>query len=285
MLCRMVRNTPRAIALGQRLRAAREAKAMSLRTLAKQVGIEHTALGRFELGERSPSPEQVSAILAVLGVNGPAANETIDLSRDTSGTAWLAIGLPEQRTQMAALLEIEQLATEIVDVSPLLFPGLLQTGPYARAIMRAAGVPEDEVETRVAVRLGRRDILTRDNPVHLTALIGETVLTQTIGDDRVMQGQLDHALKMAAMPNVDLRAIPQSAGWHPALEGPFVILTIDGSTSMVHLENRRSGLFLQEGEDLAAYKAAAEKVLQLAMSPARTAELIKSAADGIKRIE
>lgn len=285
MLCRMVRNTPRAIALGQRLRAARNAKGMSLRILAEQVGIEHTALGRFELGERSPSPEQVAAILAVLGVNGPAATDVIELSRDTSGAAWLAIGLPEQRTQMAALLEIEQMAKAIVSVSPLLVPGLLQTGPYVRAIMRAAGVPEGEVETRVAVRLGRRDILTRENAVHFTALICEPVLTQMIGDARVMAGQLDHLLKMAAQPNIDLRIVPQSAGWHPALEGPFVILTIDEATSMVHLENRRSGLFLQEGDDLAAYKAAAEMVLQLAMSPARTAELIKSAADGIKRIE
>jgi len=285
MLWCMVRNTPKAMALGAKLRAARVSKKLSLRELAKLVGSEHTSLSRYELGERSPTPEQAAAILAVLGVNGAAADEAIALARDTTGTSWLAIGLPDLRSQMSALLEVEQITTRIVDVSPLLIPGLLQTGPYARQIMRLGGAPDDEVETRVAVRIGRRDILVRDNPAHLTALIGEPVLHQMIGGPRVMEGQLTHLLRMAERPNIDIRVIPGDADWHHGLEGPFVILTIDQNTSLVHLENRRSGLFLQEEGDLAAYQDAAEKVLNVAMSAEQTAALIAREAERIKRIE
>lgn len=287
MLWCMVRNTPKAMALGTRLRAAREAKNLSQRTLAKQLGIDNSVLSRHETGERPPGPEEVAGILAVLGVNGAERDEIIDLARDPSGTTWLAVSLPEQRVQLAALLDFEQLAATIIDVAPLVVPGLLQTSNYTRAIMRTGNtVADNEVETRVAVRMGRRDVLTRDKaPVQFTALIGEGALRQMVGGPEVMAAQLQFLLKMGALPNVDIRAVPFATSWHPGLDGPFTLLTIDKTTSVVHLENRRSGLFLQEQEDVAAYKEAVDEVLHVAMSTEQTAALIASEAERMMRSE
>lgn len=283
MLWCMVRTTPKALALGAQLRSARTASKLSLRELGRRLQVDHSVLSRYESGERSPEPEEVAAILALLGVNGGERERIIDLARDTGGSSWIAVGLPEQRAQLAALLDFEQMATEIVDVSPLLVPGLLQTGSYARAIMRAAGVPDDEVETRVAVRVGRRDVLMRERPAHLTALVGEAVLRQMVGGPKVMGEQLQHMLQMSQLPNVDLRVVSSKVDWHPGLDGPFVLMTLDKATSVVHLENRLSGLFLHEKGDLAAYQGAAEKVLRVAMSAEETAELIAREAERIKR--
>jgi len=285
MLCCMVRNTPKALALGARLRAVREAKEpkQSQRDVAKKLGINSSVMSRFESGERPPGPEDVAAILAVLGVNGAERDEIVDLARDTGGTSWLAVSLPDQRAQLAALLDFEQMATRIVDVAPLLIPGLLQSASYARAIMREGDVPNDEVETRVAVRVGRRDILTRSEPTELLALVGEHALRAMIGSPLVMAEQMEHLLKMAALPNVDLRVVPVDSPWHPGLEGPFVVLS-SASTSLVHLENRRSGLFLQDDDDLAAYQEAVEKELSVALDAEQTAALIAREAERIKRL-
>lgn len=285
MLCCMVRNTPKALALGARLRAVREAKEpkQSQRDVAKKLGINSSVMSRYESGERPPGPEDVAAILAVLGVNGAERDEIVDLARDTGGTSWLAVSLPDQRAQLAALLDFEQMATRIVDVAPLLIPGLLQTASYARAIMREGEVPDDEVETRVAVRVGRRDILTRSEPTELLALVGEHALRAMIGSPRVMAEQMEHLLKMATLPNVDLRIVPVDSPWHPGSEGPFVVLSSE-STSLVHLENRRSGLFLQDDDDLSAYQEAVEKELTVALDAEQTAALIAREAERIKRL-
>lgn len=283
MLWCMVRTSPKALALGSQLRSARDAQNIGVRALAKRIGIDHSTLSRAESGERPPSPELVSTILVELGVSGAELQRIIELSTDTSGTAWLAVSLPEQRAQLAALLDFEQIAKSIVSWSPLLVPGLLQVSSYTRAIMSGGVVPENEIETRVAVRMGRRDVLTRPQPVQMTALLGEGALRQKIGTPEVMLLQLEHLAKMAELPNVDLRIIPFDAGWHPGLDGNFLMLSIDGSTEVVHLENRSSGLFLRDDKDVAVYREAAQMVLRVAMTAEQTAALLADEADRIKK--
>lgn len=189
----------------------------------------------------------------------------------------------EQQRQLDELLVRERDAVAITDVAPLLVPGLLQTSRYARAIMTEGDVPPDQIETRVAVRVGRREALTRRNPAHLLALLGEQVLRQLIGGPDVMAEQLEYLLKVAELPTVDLRIVPTATGWHPGLEGPFVLDEFEDGTAIVHLETRTSGLFLDEEEHVTPYRDAAEKVLRKAMSAAESAELIAREAAQSRR--
>ncbi|MGH3493472.1 MAG: helix-turn-helix domain-containing protein [Sciscionella sp.] len=271
--------TPKARTLGAELRDARNHAGVGVRELARRLGVSHTALSRYESGQRVPAPEDVASILTALGINGERRQEMVELSRNPGGSHWLAIGMPERERQLGALLEFELEATSITDVSPLLIPGLLQTADYARAIMIAADVPSREVETRVAVRIGRREALTRARPAHLLALISEASLRHSIGGPQVMAAQLRYLATMAQLPAVTLRVIPSDCGWHPGLEGPFVLVEFEKAAPIVHLENRRSGLFLHEAADTAAYRAAADKVAAAAMSPADSSRLIEKIAD------
>lgn len=267
--------TPKTRRLGAALREARLERGFGVRQLAEQLGRDHSLISRYESGERVPKLEDVATILATLGVNGDRRDEILDLARGTDQPRWLAVTLPELRQQIAALLECERTATSIVEVSPLLVPGLLQTTKSIRAIMTAGGVPASEIETRVAVRIGRRETIMRDDPsVQFVALLGETAVRQEIGGAEVLVEQLRHLLVMSERPNVDLRIVPFSAGWYPALEGPFTIIESAGSPPMVHLENRRSGLFLHQPEDVALYREAVAAVLDVAMSPEDSVELI-----------
>jgi transcriptional regulator with XRE-family HTH domain len=282
MLWCMSGTSPKAVALGAELRTARERAQIGLRELAKKLGIDHSTLSRAESGTRPPTTELTSRILALVGVTGDEFERIVAMSRDTDGPAWLAVTLPDLQSQLSALLSFEQMATDITSMSPLLIPGLLQTGGYVRAIMRSAGVPRGDVDIRVATRLGRQEILTRPHhPVRLTAFIGASALRNPIGGAEVMRDQLDHLLKVADWPNVTLRAIPDDVGWHPALEGAFVLIDAP-AMSAVHIENRQSGLFLKEEPDVAVYKEAVEKMLSVAMSPVHTTELIAREAEKIR---
>jgi transcriptional regulator with XRE-family HTH domain len=272
--------TPQSRALADSLRAAREEQGTGLRDLARKLGWDHSRLSRYETGERTPSSEDVARILGALGHKGAKADELIGFARDVAGGdrgQWLGVGMTAQQRQLAVLLGYEEQAGRIIDVSPLLIPGLLQTGDYARGIMRAARVPEEEIATRVATRLGRRDTLTRRRPAHLLALVGEQALLQRIGGPEVMADQLRHLQRAGQAPNVIVRVVPTTSAWHPGLEGPWVIVDpAEGSEldPVVHLEGRRSGLFLHRPADVDAYREGVEMVLSVALPEADSAAVI-----------
>lgn len=273
----MAGTTPKARALGAELRKAREQAGLGLRQLAAQLGTSHATVSRWENGARSPKPEDVAAYLAKVDAPAELRAELVELARDPDGSHWLSVGMPDQHRQLAALLEIEREATSITTVSPLLVPGLLQTADYARAIMTVGEVPQDEIDMRVAVRLGRRDAIKRRDAAQLRAFIGESVLYQLIGGATVMADQLRALLKCGEMPNVELRIIPMRCEWHPGLEGPFSLDRFADRTPVVQLENRVSALFLHEPDEIDAYLRAVDKIAEVAVSPLDSAELIDEA--------
>jgi transcriptional regulator with XRE-family HTH domain len=301
--------TPKALALGFRLREARVAAGLNQRDLAAKVGVDHSTVGRYETGERPPKPTKVASILTACGVVGEDHEELVRLSRELDGSHWTSIGLPERRLQLQALLEFERDAECATTVSPLLIPGQLQTDEYARAIMVDAEVPEDEIEERVRIRMGRRELITRNGKSILRALIGESVLRTVIAGPDVMYRQLLLVMQMAEHPAVDVRIIPTVAGWHPGLEGPFLLLEFGDHTlepdpdsdpseededrgdrrgrfyqrPIVHIEVRESSLFLHETSNVAAYQKAVHKVLRVAMSPADSVDLIAREAKQFKQ--
>lgn len=267
------------MALGAALREARvSAGHENLTKFAERLSKTAATLSRWETGQRAPRPEDVAQILTLLGVTGERYEDILALSRDPDSSSWLATSLPEQRRQLEALLRFERDAKKITTVAPLLVPGWLQTAAYTRAIMTAGGVPEDEVESRIAIRLGRREALRHAT---LTAYVGQAALMQHVGGREVLCGQLEFLLDMTKQ--VDLWVIPFTAGWHPALEGPWYLLQTESGKTVVYLENRQSGLFLHEQADIKVYQAAVDSVRKVAMSPQESAQFIAEQIDNLKK--
>lgn len=266
-------DTPRSRALGAELRRLRirANPDTSLREFAKQVGLSYVALSRWETGKRVPNTEDVATLLAALRVIGDERDRLLAMTRQAQDPNWVAPGVDRQLT---ALIDFEQTATTIVDVSPLVLPGLLQTADYARAIMDDGVMTSGEVQTAVITRMGRRDILTRDNPVHLMALVGEAALRYPMGGPTVMAAQLRHVLKMAALPNVTVHAIPISTKWNPSLSGPFVLYEFPVAAPIVHFEHHRSSMFLPDKKDIEDMRKAVHAIRAAALSEEETAALI-----------
>lgn len=281
--------TPKAQALGAALRQAREDRQLLLRELAAMITRDIGVVSRWETGDRTPKPEQVAQILTKLEVDGERYDEIMTLAYGTNESQWVATTLPEQRQQMAAYIDWEQRATRIVEVAPLLIPGILQTSEYIRGIMTAAGVPRGEIALRITSRLGRADAITKARPAQLQVLLGQSALNQDIGGRSAMVGQLDHLLAMAAKPHLTIRVVPDHRGWHPALEGAFALVesprpasgrrAATNSSSIVFVETRRSVLMLHQDEDIAAYRRAVTLVESVAMSPETSANLVRDTRD------
>ena len=208
----------------------------------------------------------------------------MSLAYEAKNPPWVATTLPERERQLSALIDFEELASRIIAVSPLLVPGLLQVPSYVRAIMTSGvSVPPNEVSARVALRLGRQEVLSRIDPVNLVVYLGEAVLHQAVGGPVVMGEQLRHLVTMQQRTNVALRVVPYRSGWNPALDGAFIVIEPATSSPIVHLENRRSALFLHEDEDIEVYRQAADRLDKLPFDPDKSIRTIAEAAQRWER--
>lgn len=257
--------TPRVRGLGATLRDVRKERKVTLRELGARLNRDFTMISRWENGEKTPSLMQVAEILHGLGITGEQYDEILSLAHRTEDPLWAVTGLPGQQQQLNTVLEYELTAARITSVTHQLIPGMLQTSDYTRAVMRRAKVPNIESETRVAVRIGRREALTRRNPAHLTAIIGEAALRARIGGPEVMLDQLRHLLKMSELLTVDLFVVPADTDWHPGMDGTFDMIECLDGTIVVHMENRRSGIFLHQEDDVQVYLDAIPEILAVAL--------------------
>jgi transcriptional regulator with XRE-family HTH domain len=278
--------TPRARALAAAIRDLRESAGISGRALSIRLGLSHGMVSNWETCQRLPSPEDVASLLTALDIVGDSKvsidaaekERLLDLARHAAEPNWLTIGMPGIPQQLAGAVESERAASAIVEWEPMVIPGLLQTADYARAIAKASGLSEPQIEQRVMVRMSRREIITRRNPVEFLALIGEAALREPIGEPDVMIDQLRYLIELADRPNVELRVIKLGVGWHPGFAGPFVVFTFPDAPPVIHFEHFSSGAFVPDAADVGAYSGAVEVMKNVAMSPAATTGLIAEIA-------
>ncbi|CCH28054.1 helix-turn-helix transcriptional regulator [Actinosynnema sp. NPDC047251] len=273
----------RARTLGAELRDLRKAKRLSMVRLGDQVGIDKSTLSRVERGERPATETETASILGALGVVGAKRRELLTLAREAAKSNWLATGPGVPPQQLKALMEYERVATFMMEVNPLLVPGLLQTPDYALTIMTEGGLSNAEAHERVGLRLDRQRVITRDaDPVPYLSIMDEFVLRRPVGGRAVMAGQLRHLAAMARRDNVTVRVVPKERGYHPGLYGSFVLLESARTAPVVHLEHLRSNLFLYKWEDVRGYIDLKSTLLAATAGVEESMDLIEQCAEDME---
>lgn len=266
--------TPRARALAGELRASRKNAELTGRELGRKLGLSHSVVSHWETGRRIPTQVEVASVLTATGVVGAEKDRVLDLARHAAEPNWLTAGSTGIPHQMAGAIECERSARAITEWAATGLPGLLQTPEYTRSIMLASGLRAPEVDDRVMLRFGRREILTRRDPVEFEALIGEAALRDAIGDAVVMRAQLCFLLEMAARPNVRIRVMPSRSGWHPGHSGPFILYDFPHYRPVLYFEHYSSGAFVPDDYDVGKYRTAIDTMRGVAMSPEDSAAFI-----------
>ncbi|GGU96077.1 transcriptional regulator [Actinomadura cremea] len=128
-----------------------------------------------------------------------------------------------------------------------LIPALLQTFAYTRALYLEGR--ESDIDRRAEVRIARQEILTKQNPADLWVLLSETALACMVGGEAVMHEQLAKLIEMSELPNVMLRIVPNSAGAHPGLDGPFKIIKVKEGL-IGYVEATTGGRIVQEADEV-----------------------------------
>ncbi|MGH3828539.1 MAG: DUF5753 domain-containing protein [Pseudonocardiaceae bacterium] len=122
-------------------------------------------------------------------------------------------------------------------------PGLLQTAEYTRALIRESGIlPPGEIDDRVAARLGRQCLFSRERPVRFSYYLHEFALRLPVGGREVLTEQLAHLLRMSRRSYLTLRVVP--AG-HAGLAGPLTLMEFAEFKPVAYLESETACLFLE----------------------------------------
>jgi transcriptional regulator with XRE-family HTH domain len=268
-----VSDTPRARALAKELRAARHAAGLTMHQLGEALGWSEAKISRIETARRGVKVGAVEAMLDILGVHGDDRKRLLKMACDIREPAWWELGrdLPQQLT---ALIDAEQRAKRITNVSLNTVPGLLQTRAYTRQIMEAGGVPDEDLEDHTSIRQVRQGILSKRDPVELRSFVDETALLRQVGGPRVMAEQLRHVLSAGDATNVTVRMLPLELGAHAGLSGTFVLMEFVKSKPLVFLEGRSSGAFIDDADDVKLFFEAIENLESEASDPAASKEIL-----------
>ncbi|PKR46711.1 DNA-binding protein [Streptomyces sp. EAG2] len=224
---------------GAELVSARELhgdRAMTQTDLARIIKTSRSTISRIESGTGTiprEIPELLDEVFATEG-RFKALHEAI-----------VAKGYPAHSRRRLAL---EPKAQAILEWSPTVVPGLLQTASYAHALLRV-GLPrasESEIRHKVQQRIGRQDLLRRPSPPDMSVVVCESVLRRRFGGADAMRGQLSALLEFADRPTALLQVLPLEAGAHGLVDGPLSILAIQEAGMIAYTEGVQSGSIIEE---------------------------------------
>ncbi|MEU5907358.1 helix-turn-helix transcriptional regulator [Micromonospora sp. NPDC047527] len=265
--------------LGAQLRRLREASGVTREGAGWEIRSSESKISRMELGRVGFKERDVSDLLTLYGVtDGQERDALLKLARDANSPGWWHRYGDVLPSWFQSYLGLEAAAALIRSYEVQFVPGLLQTREYARAVVLLGHGTADaaEIERRVALRMQRQQLLRRDDPPQLWAVVDEAALRRPIGGVEVMRGQVEALIEATRSPHIRLQVIPFAAGGHAAAGGAFTILRFGDQElpDIVYIEQLTSAIYLDKRDDLDYYAVAMERLCVEAEPPERTPEIL-----------
>ncbi|QUG99988.1 helix-turn-helix domain-containing protein [Saccharopolyspora erythraea] len=270
-------NTPRAHALAKELRVARKALGLTLEQLAAEVGLSRAKVSRIENAKQGITEADVATLLAGLRIKGDEREQLLKMARELDQPAWWELhkGLAAQIT---GLIDAEQRAARITEVTSSYVPGLLQTRDYSRAIFESGYKTGPEIDEAVNIRQVRQGVLYKTSPADLVVFMDEAVLHRPVGGPAVAAEQFSHVLKAAERPNIVVRVVPMRLGAHKGLDGGFMLLETERGGTAIYVEAQNAGLVLTDPEEESPFRRTIARIEEVALPPDESAKLIAACA-------
>jgi len=265
--------------LGAELRRLRERAGLTLADAAGHLDTSDSTLSRVENGRGTLRRTDVQAMLDLYDVREESLRESLlRLTRDVRRKGWWQDYRDVISEPYGDYISLEMDAASQRLHTIELVPGLLQTQQYTRSLAEAwlVWTTPEEIENFVTVRLQRQQVLDRDDPLELWAVMNETALHQMVGGREVMREQLEHLLASARRPNLTIQVLPWAAGAHAVMDQPFVILGFRQPTDpdVVCLDHLTSTLYLERDDEVGMYTRIFDHLRSSALSPRDTASMI-----------
>ncbi|MFK3983093.1 helix-turn-helix domain-containing protein [Micromonospora sp. NPDC050397] len=267
------------------LRRARDARRLTQKEAAGELGWASSKILRIETGQVGISRTDLKALLELYGVSDPERVATFTEMAEQSRKQHWHTYRDVLNQDFLIYLGFEGSASTLRQAETLILPGLLQTEEYARAVIEGFSTPQTSPQTidrQVDVRMKRQEILDRVDPPALFFILDEAVIRRGVGtspaDSKIMQHQLKHLGDIGSREHVHLRVMRFQHGIHLGLKGPFVILEFPdpADDDLLFLENGTHSIATRDdASDVSFYKDQFLQLEDFALNETETAQLIE----------
>jgi transcriptional regulator with XRE-family HTH domain len=278
--------------LGRYLRDARNAAGLTVKDAARGLEWSETKIWRIESGQTSLRSFDVEVMCRVYRVETDMTEALMGLAKETKARGWwqgYGDAVPEW---FDVYVGLEAAASHLFLYEQQLVPGLFQTAEYAQTLIEADHPEEssDEIDRRVRLRIARQALVRRTiDPPTMQVALTEAVLRWPVGGVDIMAAQLDRLAEASELPNVSLRVVPFSAGFHPGiLSGSFNLLRFplngggqESEPPTVYADLYTGSLYLDKPNEIDRYSEAYAAIWQHALDEETSREIIHHAAEAL----
>ncbi|MFE7532375.1 Scr1 family TA system antitoxin-like transcriptional regulator [Kitasatospora sp. NPDC057542] len=258
-------------AIGKQIKLLREQAGLTQKQLGERIGYGEQLVSAVERGLRTPQPEFLVAVDKALNAGGLLAIATDDVMRARAKTrlrhpAWFR-----------GYVSLEDVSVETHNFATLGIPGLLQTEAHARAIfeMRQPPLAEEVIETRVAARMARQEVLIRWPRGMFSWVIDESVLRRPLGGWDVHSAQLRRLLEVGRMRGMVIQVLPLNRTEHAGMGGPFILITPKGRPQQGYVEVQTSSRLITDPDEVQILNARYNILRAQAYDPEESLALIE----------
>lgn len=266
--------------LGAELRRLRGDR--TLESVAAETLISTSKLSRLETGQGVPQPRDIRDLINFYGAERGAAERIRRYMNEGRRQAWWKEYSAVLSESVDTFLDYESGASVIRIYAPMVLPGLLQTGPYARRLLTTLypHYRPEEVNNLVEVRLRRQETVLRtgDDATRLIAVIDEAALrrARAMSDGEDAKAQLMHIHGISRRRNVSIQVLPLDAGLHAGVMGIFTVFQFadDIDRDIVSVETHSGDRYLEEQSSVLEYLRLFDAVAHRALDIDESRELL-----------
>ncbi len=259
------------------LRTARETAGFTQDQVAQEMDWSLSKIIRIESGAVGVSPIDARALLRLYGVTDqPRVDELVGLARSSRTRRWWSSYAGALPAPYTAYIGLEAETSSVLCYTPTKLPALFQTKAYAAKALRRGQSSADD-QSQVEVRLARqREVLGKQDPPHITAVIDEAVVQRIASDPRTKREQLERLVSLCGEPNITIQVLPFAAGVD-GFPNPFAILEFPdpADDAVMYLENGLGDDVVDQPDLVGPYRHEFERLREMALSPSETQDMIK----------
>lgn len=184
----------------------------------------------------------------------------------------------------ADVAEMEPYAETIEDWAPMIIPGLLQTEPYAKAVVRTSlpWLRPGVVEKQVKARMERAKLWEREERPAFWAILNGSLIRNSLLSPEEMADQLDHIANVVRSTQSVLQLLPETAAAHPMMMGMIRVMTFPDAPPVVYTEGLHSGQLIDFPTLVKNYRRSYDLLRAAALSPEASLARIDAAAEDFR---
>ncbi|MFE7810577.1 Scr1 family TA system antitoxin-like transcriptional regulator [Streptomyces sp. NPDC057433] len=252
---------------GARVRRLRTAAGLTQAELGSRTHVVSTRITQIERASGAkPTLELARALDAVLGGD------------DLLVELWPYVYREAFPDWSRKFMEYSGRAMAIRQYAAHVVPGLLQTEDYARAVLRVGLTlgSKDQLEERVALRMGRQERLGTPSRPDLWVVLDEAVLRRPIGGRAVMREQLVRLLGTSEEPHITVQVLPFDQGEHDVMGGSLTVLSMPDGSESAYTEGAHYGQLVENPDDVRNLALAYDRLRAAALPPLMSLDMIRS---------